>query len=246
MKRGWLLAGVIGVLGVAAALVWFLFIRSDAPEALTIEGAVEQLTSTTAPPDSTEAPISTAPATDAPPADDNLDGRWIVDQANTVVGYRIGEELSGFGVTEAVGRTSDVEAELVLEGTVIESVEVTVNMASLESDSSRRDGALANRGLETATFPEASFSLTEPIDLGVVPTEGETLTAAAVGDLMLHGVTRSVSIPLEAQLVGGTVLVVGSLDIALADYDIDKPTGFAVLSIEDVGTLELSLAFIAG
>ena len=64
------------------------------------------------------------------------------------------------------------------------------------------------------------------------------------GDLTLHGVTRSVEIPIQGQLLdGGAIVVVGALDVALADYEIEPPTGFAVLSIDDVGTIELQLAF---
>ena len=47
------------------------------------------------------------------------------------------------------------------------------------------------------------FALTQPIELGRVPAEGETIAAMAMGDLTLHGVTRGVSIPLEGQLSNG-------------------------------------------
>jgi hypothetical protein len=39
------------------------------------------------------------------------------------------------------------------------------------------------------------------------------------------------------------VTVVGSIDIVFADYAIEQPTSFAVLSIEDHGTMELQLHF---
>ena len=38
----------------------------------------------------------------------------------------------------------------------------------------------------------------------------------------------------------------GSLPIAFADYNITKPNSFAVLSIEDTGTMELQLFFTKG
>jgi len=37
--------------------------------------------------------------------------------------------------------------------------------------------------------------------------------------------------------------VVGSLPIVFADYDIQKPTSFAVLSVEDNGVMEFQLHF---
>ena len=106
------------------------------------------------------------------------------------------------------------------------------------------DGALGSRGLETDTYPTATFVLTEPIDLGTVPTEGESISVSATGDLTLHGVTNSVVLELEGVLVDGTMIVVGSTEVTLTDYDIEAPTGFSVLTIEEVGTLEVQLAFV--
>ena len=157
------------------------------------------------------------------------------------------EELASIGFTEAVGRTSDLTGGLTIADTSLTAVVVEVDMTTLQSDSSRRDGALDSRGLETSTFPTATFVLTEPIDLGSLPAVGEAVAADAVGDLTLHGVTKTVTIPLEAQLVDDTtIVVVGSLEVAFADYGIEAPTGFSVLDIEDPGTLELQIAFVRG
>ena len=65
----------------------------------------------------------------------------------------------------------------------------------------------------------------------------------AVGDLTIHGTTRPVEIPLEAQLVDGVVVVVGSLDIVFADYGVSVPDAPIVVSAEDHGVIELQLFF---
>jgi hypothetical protein len=57
-------------------------------------------------------------------------------------------------------------------------------------------------------------------------------------------VTRKVNVPVEARWVGEQIEVVASFDIALADYEIDPPTGFLVLSVADQGTIELHLLFV--
>jgi hypothetical protein len=51
---------------------------------------------------------------------------------------------------------------------------------------------------------------------------------------------------MEAQLVDGTVVLVGSIDQALADYDIEKPSSPVVLGISDDFTLELQFLLTAG
>ena len=53
-------------------------------------------------------------------------------------------------------------------------------------------------------------------------------------------------IPLTARLSGSVIEVTGSLEIAFADYGIEKPTSFLVLSIADTGTMELQLFLSRG
>jgi len=50
-------------------------------------------------------------------------------------------------------------------------------------------------------------------------------------------------VPIEARLSGDVVTVVGSIDIQFADYAVEPPTSFAILSVEDHGTLEFQLHF---
>ena len=77
------------------------------------------------------------------------------------------------------------------------------------------------------------------------PGHGHNVTL--VGDLTLHGVTKSVKIPAQAQLVNGTISVAGSLAFPLADFDITAPNvGGFILSIADTGTLEFSASFTKG
>jgi len=220
--------GALAILVLVAGGGWYFFLRSDAPPPASLEDAVAAVGSNGT---GTGGSLS-------------LDGEWTLDQAASFAGYRIDEELAGIGAATAVGRTSRIDASLEFNGTTVTAVEVTVDMTALQSDRSQRDNAIRSRGLETQAFPTAGFTLTEPIDLGAVPGPGGTFTATAVGDLTLHGVTRSVSLDLEASLVEDTVVVVGSTEIVLTDYDIEAPTGFSVLGIADTGMLELQLAFV--
>ncbi len=176
-----------------------------------------------------------------------LDGAWTLDPEGSIVGYRIEEELASIGGATAVGRTSEVVGSLSFEGESIVGVDVTVDMTTLQSDRSQRDTQLRTRGLQTSQFPEASFVLDEPIVLDSVPEVGEVISATANGTLTLHGVSRQVEVMLEAQLTdSATIVVVGATEVFLEDYDINPPTGFTVLSIEDSGLFEFQLTFRAG
>src|SRR5947207_1961381 len=120
---------------------------------------------------------------------------------------------------------------------------ITANLTSLQSDDHRRDGQLSRQGIPTSQFPTAAFTLSSPLDLGSVPADGATFTATAAGQLMLHGVTKDVTIPIKAKRSGDVVVVSGSLPIVFADYGISKPNSFAVLSIADQGTMEFQVFF---
>jgi polyisoprenoid-binding protein YceI len=184
-------------------------------------------------------------------ADRSLDGTWTVDPSvgafddfsSAFVGYRVNEELAGVGAQTAFGRTPDVTGTMVIDGTTATKVAIDADLRTLESDESFRDGTLAGQALETDRFPTATFALTEPIEFGTIPAEGETVKIDARGTLTLHGVTRDVTVPLDAKLVNDVIVVTGQLDIAFADYGIEKPVSFRVLSIEDRGVMELQLFF---
>ncbi len=239
MSKRNLLIGLVGAVIVLAGAVWFFFLRSDAPPPASIESLADSVTTTVNP----AAPATTVPTESVR---DGLDGAWTADKSVSFVGYRIDEELASLGAITAVGRTGEVDATLSYAGTQVLALEVTVDMTTVKSDRSRRDDAMKSRGLETDSFPEATFSLTAPIELGAVPVEGAGFTATATGDLTLHGVTQPITLDLDGVLLGDTLAVAGSVEIALADYAIEKPTGFSVLGIADVGLLEIELAFIPG
>ena len=79
------------------------------------------------------------------------------------------------------------------------------------------------------------------MDFGAIPDEGNGVSIAAVGDLTLHGVTRRIEVPLEAQIVGDLIVVVGRFDIVFADYGVTVPSARLVLAANDFGTVELQI-----
>ena len=210
--------------------------------------------------DGSSSAVDSGQADSATSAGSPIEGLWAIDSSIGTfdeacldvacsagfVGFRINEELVGFGAKTVVGRTPNVTGTMQVTGTQITSVDITADMTAIETDDSGRTSALksAAGGLETNTFPEATFVLTEPIELGSLPVEGAAIEVNAVGDLTVHGVTNQVTIPLTAELQAGLVVVFGSLvDMQLADYDIPKPTSVVVLSVEEIATMELQLFF---
>jgi len=239
-----LLAG--GVMGFS-----YLFLREPAPEAVGLSTASPTPSAATTDPSADTGASATPAGGSSTTTGDGLDGTWNVDASigsfsdfsGSFVGYRVEEELANVGAATAVGRTPDVTGSLTLAGTQITAVEMSADLSTLQSDKSQRDGQLHRQALETDQFPTATFSLTQPIDLGSVPADGQVIQATATGDLTIHGVTKRVQIPVEARVAGDVVTLTGSIDILFADYGISQPNSFLVLSIADHGTMEFQLQF---
>ena len=63
----------------------------------------------------------------------------------------------------------------------------------------------------------------------------------AIGEFTLHGVTKPVEVPIQARLVGDTIVLVGSFDITFSDYGVSVPKAPIVLSVSDSGTVEMQI-----
>ena len=190
---------------------------------------------------------SAAPAT----SDGTVAGTWTVG-ANSVAGYRVREQLANLPAeSDAVGRTDKVTGSITIEGsgdtTSLTAGSLSVDTTSISSDKSMRDNRLRNEGLQTDSYPTATFTLTAPVAVPAAALTGTASDVTLTGDLTLHGVTKSVSIPAKAQLVNGVISVAGSLTFPLSDYSITAPNiGGFIVSIADTGTLEFLFNFTKG
>ncbi len=175
-------------------------------------------------------------------ASGRLDGTWKLG-GQSFVGYRVREQLAILPApSDAVGRTTAVDGELDISGLEISKVDVTADLTQLTSDRSMRDERIHSIGLETDAFPEATFSLSDPITFEAQPVDGETISAGATGELTLHGVTNTVCVPVEATLTHNSIQVRGSVGVVFSDYDIQAPN-FGFVTTEDHGTIEFQLNF---
>ncbi len=245
----WAVLAVVAVvaLGYGAIFIYANFIN-DAPDELDESDLSEALVDESAAdaggdePAAEPEPVATEAPAEEVVADPvaGFDGSWVPTDASEF-GYRVDEVLAGVNVT-AVGRGNQITGELVIEGTTAAAIDVEIDVASIESDDSRRDGQFRGRIMETDQFPTATFSLTSPIDFGSIPAEGEQITATAIGDLTLHGVTREVTFELTAEATADRIGVLGNIPVLFEDYDIDNPS-FGTISVENDGLLEFVLVF---
>lgn len=226
----WLAVAVplAAVLALGGTWAYVEFIKEDAPARLTLRGS------------GAPAAPSTTGASPGTPAAESVDGTWEATSGSQA-GYRVEEVLLGRN-TEAAGRTDEVTGELVIEGSQVTAATVTVDMTTVTSDENRRDNQFRGRIMDVATYPTSTFNLTQPIDLGDLPDDGEQITVPAAGELTLRGTTKTVTVDLSARRNGADVEVNGSIPMVFAEWNIPNPS-FGPVTTEDHGELEFLVVF---
>ncbi|HUQ64470.1 MAG TPA: YceI family protein [Acidimicrobiales bacterium] len=207
----------------AGTYVYLNFIQEDAPPPLSL--------------DSTPSTTGATQSAGATPTDE-IGGTWR-PTAQSIFGYRVKEVLFGQS-KEAAGRTSKVTGTLVIDGDKVTTTDLSVDMASVTSDENRRDGQFRGRIMDVATYPTATFKLTQPIQIG--DTSTGMVSAKATGDLTLRGTTKSVTFDLKAQREGAQFKVNGTIPIKFDEWKIPNPSN-AAASTEDNGVLEFLVVF---
>ena len=131
------------------------------------------------------------------------------------------------------------------DGSIAPGAKMVIDLKTLSSDQSMRDGYIRNRTLETEKFPEAVFVPTEVKGVPrMVPSTGQ-LGVSLTGNMTIHGVTKPVTfrgiatIDPRSSTVAGRALTT----ITFGDFALTKPTLARLLSVEDKITLELVYKF---
>lgn len=221
----WSIAG-IGVLALVIGGPWVYIhlIKDDAPPPLAL-GSTSSA--------SGDGATGSAPTTGG--------DSWTVTD-DSVVGYRVKEVLFGQSA-DAVGRTGAIAGTMTLDGATVTDASFTVDMTTVTSDESRRDDQFNGRIMETSVYPTATFTLTEPIDLGTLPDANTDVTATATGGS--HAARRDADRDVRhpGRYTGSQVEIAGSIPITFADWGISNPS-FGPVTTEDNGILEFSLVFV--
>jgi polyisoprenoid-binding protein YceI len=218
-----LLLGAAGI-----GMVYFVVFAGSSPQKLALSS----------PTPTTSASASSSPSTAGA-------GTWTVTSGSQA-GYRVREQLASLPApSDAVGRTSAVTGTLTLaqsaSGASVTAASFSVDVTKLSSDQSRRDQRIHSQGLESDRFPTATFKLTAPIALTTDATSGQTIHVSATGDLTIHGVTKSVTIPIDARLTGSKIELVGSITFPFSDFGMTPPSIGGFVTVQNNATMEFQL-----
>ena len=172
-------------------------------------------------------------------------GTWTVGSGSQA-GYRVREQLASLAApSDAVGRTSAITGTLTLtqaaDGYAVTAANFTVDVSKLTSDQSRRDQRIHSQGLESDRYPTATFKLASPIALTTDAANGQSVHVSASGDLTIHGVTKSVTIPIDTRLTGPKIELVGSITFPFGQFGMTPPSIGGFVTVQSNATMEFQL-----
>jgi polyisoprenoid-binding protein YceI len=134
------------------------------------------------------------------------------------------------------GKTSDVNGTIVADpaNPSAASVQININVDSLDTGASLRNKEMRERYLETAKFGTAAFrsvSVAGPASIAAnAPAD-----VAVTGDLTLHGVTKRMTIPVRVVLIpDGRVHATTNFKIHMPDFGVTVPHNVLVTVNDEV------------
>lgn len=166
----------------------------------------------------------------------------------SVARYKVEETLARQGFVVATGETSDVSGRIVFDadgGIVAEESAITMQAATLVTDSDRRDRYVRERTLQTAQYPEIVFRPASVDGLPTPLTDAQgTIDFTISGDLTIIDQTRPITWDASADFGAGGAEITGlaTTEFTFEDFAMDKPSVAIVLSVED--TIRLEIEFI--
>ncbi|RLT32343.1 MAG: YceI family protein [Chloroflexi bacterium] len=167
---------------------------------------------------------------------------YLVDEeffAAALTKYNI---LAGKSVT--VGSTQEVAGSLALELGADQPLgpnRFTVDLPSLTSDQSLRDGWIRDNALESNKFPEAVFVATSISGAPESYTDGTEVSFQLVGDLTVRSISLPATFDVTATLNGDTITGVAEAKVKMSDFGVTPPNFANTLMVADLFTIRIEL-----
>jgi polyisoprenoid-binding protein YceI len=127
---------------------------------------------------------------------------------------------------DAVGTTHSVQGSFKIKtGTspLVASMNITVDLSTLQSDAQRRDDFIKQNSLQTDTYPNATFVSVSTQGLPSSYSDGQTVHFQLTGNLTMHGKTNKEVFDVQGKVVGNTITGTATSTIFMTDFGIEPP-----------------------
>lgn len=164
------------------------------------------------------------------------------DDERNLVKFQSKAPMESFeGKTRSVAGTITIDPQNPADGF---RLEVRVELATLETGNALRNRHMRENHLETDRFPVATFRSETIVEGGDVALEPDTRRTILVeGILDLHGVPRSVQIPIDLTWADDELTVESRFPVTLADHDISRP-GFLMMKLGETQTVVVDVVAV--
>jgi polyisoprenoid-binding protein YceI len=148
--------------------------------------------------------------------------------AQTTASYSVYEDLifENKPNNDAVGTTHAVTGSFKIRtGTspLVAGMNISVDLRTLQSDSSRRDNYIQQNTLETDMYPYATFVSVSTQGLPANYSDGQTVHFQLIGNLTMHGTTNKETFAVTGKVVGNTITGTATSTIYMTDFGIQPP-----------------------
>jgi polyisoprenoid-binding protein YceI len=221
-------------------------------EATTEEPTEEPTTEATAEPTeaptdeaTTEEPTAEGAGTDADAAEVRI---YTIVPEESEVQYAVDEQFFREGVVDAtaIGVTQEISGQVQFDPDNPQNSSIgtiTIDISAFQSDSERRDNAIREDWLESATYPIATF---EPTSIEGLPddyTYGEEVTLQITGDLTVRDQTSPTTFETTGVIEDDEMRGTATTTVLMTDFGFDPPDILNVLRAEN--EVDITLDFVA-
>jgi polyisoprenoid-binding protein YceI len=165
-------------------------------------------------------------------------GTFVISQgAPNAVVFSVEDHVDPFD-----GKTGSVSGTIIADPATPSAaqVELSVDLASLDTANKLRNQHMRERYLQTGSFPAATFkSVSIVAPSPIVPNQPADISVT--GDFSLHGVTKRMTIPVKVTLLAdGRIHAISTFKVRMPDFGISVPKNL-VVTVDDAVTVRLDV-----
>jgi polyisoprenoid-binding protein YceI len=194
-------------------------------------------------PMATDTPANTAAAGGATTAPAAGSLTFTLTPGQSTASYKVREQLASLSLpSDAIGKTTTVSGSVTInaDGSIASSnSKFTVDLSTLVSDQSMRDGFIKRSTLNTSQYPNATFVPTQATGLpNPLPTSGQ-VSFKLTGDLTVKDVTKSVTWDVTGTINGAAATGTATTSFTFEYFNLTPPKVGMVLNVVDNIALEI-------
>ena len=238
-----------GVLFVLDRTIWApVDVGTTAPVAPTLDSGAANPVSAATPASSTDTSSAAAAPTSASASanTNSSDQVYRIDPAQSEVRYEVNETLfQANRLNTAIGRTKGIAGEMRVDfaqPAQSQIGDIVIDISQFTSDESRRDNFIRRQGLESGTYPTATFKTTAITGLPDKVAVGDDLKFTIAGDLTVKHTTKPVTWNVELKVGDKQLNGSASTQILMSDFGAG-PLKLPILATED--QVKLFFDFVA-